>query len=103
MTPEGDLHALGILLYQLVASDLDRPLGPFWERDVDDEALRREIAGLADPDPRARPADAAEVAGRLRDLESRRAEGETEHREPEPPAGEEGRRKGLLGGLLRRR
>ncbi len=103
VTREGDLYALGILLYQMIAGDFDRPLGPFWQRDVEDELLRQEIAGLADPDPRARPADAAEVARRLRGLEARRVALAAEFQEAEPVPENEGRRKGLFGGILRRR
>lgn len=103
VTREGDVYALGILLYQIVAGDFDRPLGPFWERDVDDPRLRREIAGLADPDPRARPADVSEVALSLRELGSRPAGGEQESREPAPERGAEAPRRSLLSGLLRRR
>lgn len=98
-TPQGDMRALGILLYQMAAGDLDRPLGPFWERDVDDKRLRREIAILADPDPQARPTDAAEVARRLRDLGRERADDRDDS--PSEPAQQQS--PGLLRGLLGRR
>ncbi|MEM7350446.1 MAG: protein kinase [Acidobacteriota bacterium] len=67
-TQAGDVYALGILLYQLTAGDLARPLGPFWQRDVSDEKLQREISGLADPEPSARSLDTWAVARRLRDF-----------------------------------
>ena len=103
VTRKGDVYALGILLYQLVAGDFDRPLGPFWERDVDDQLLREEIARLAEPDPRARPPDTADVARRLRDLETRRAELGSEPREPQSNPTGKVRRQSLWGSFLRRR
>ena len=102
-TRKGDVYALGILLYQLIAGDFDRPLGPFWERDVDDELLREEIARLAEPDPRARPSDTADVARRLRDLEARRAEHGSKPREPDSNQIGKVRRQSLWGSILRRR
>src|SRR5690606_3496645 len=67
-----DIYALGVTLYQLVVGDFRRPLAPGWESDIDDELLRRDIAAAANGDPARRPASAAELAGRIRDLEARR-------------------------------
>lgn len=73
-TVQSDIYSLGVMLYQLVVGDLRRPLAPGWERDVDDELLREDIAAAADTEPARRLADAADVARRLRSLASRRVE-----------------------------
>ena len=72
-TVQADVFALGIVLYQLAAGDLDRPLAPGWERDVGDELLREDIAACVDGMPERRLSSAAELAIRLRSLDRRRA------------------------------
>ncbi|MFG0318255.1 MAG: tetratricopeptide repeat protein, partial [Planctomycetota bacterium JB042] len=73
-TLEGDVYALGVLLYQVTVGDLSRPLAPGWERDVDDPLLVEDIAATVDGDPRRRLKSAAELATRLENLDVRRAE-----------------------------
>ncbi len=68
-----DLYALGVILYQLAAGDLQRPLAPGWESDIADPLLREDIAFAAAGDPAKRLADAAELARRLRTLPARHA------------------------------
>lgn len=79
-TIQSDVYALGVVLYQVVVGDLERPLAPGWERDVDDELLREDIAAFADGRPRHRPRSTLEVAERLRTLDARRAAREAERR-----------------------
>jgi serine/threonine protein kinase/DNA-binding winged helix-turn-helix (wHTH) protein len=69
-----DVFALGVILYQLVIGDFQRPLLPGWEREIDDALLRDDIAAAAEQDPQRRLASAAEFARRLRDLPARRTE-----------------------------
>ncbi len=73
-TVRSDVYALGIMLYQLLAGDLARPMAPGWERDVDDELLREDIRLATDIAPQRRLASAGELATRLRNLDARRAE-----------------------------
>ncbi len=73
-TIQADVYALGVLLYQLLVGDFTRVLAPGWERDVDDEILRADLAAFVDGRPENRVASATEVAQRLRSLESRRAQ-----------------------------
>lgn len=81
-TVQADIFALGVVLYQLAAGDLERPLAPGWERDVGDELLREDIAACVDGRPECRLASAAELASRLRSLPARRTalQGEREAR-----------------------
>ena len=95
-TIQSDLYALGVMLYQVVVGDLDRPLAPGWERDVDDELLREDIAAFADGRPRHRPRSALEVAERLRHLDARRTAREAE-RQALRDAQKNARRRRLLG------
>lgn len=77
-----DVRELGILTYRLAAGDLSLPWAPFWERDVDDELLREDVAAATDRDVHRR-ISAEELARRLRTLDDRRAEKDKEHRERE--------------------
>lgn len=71
---QSDVYALGVLLYQIVAADLRRPMAPGWEHDIDDELLREDIARATDGDPQRRLASAAALAERLRQLPQRRSQ-----------------------------
>jgi len=72
-TIQGDIYALGVLLYQMILADLDRPIGQGWEADIDDQLLRDDIAACIDRRPEARLRSAADLAERLRTLDARRA------------------------------
>src|SRR5262249_2900596 len=73
-TTQGDIYALGVMLYQMAVGDLARPLAEGWDRDVADDLIREDIAACCDGDPLRRPAGAAEVAQHLRALPQRREE-----------------------------
>jgi serine/threonine-protein kinase len=77
-TMQADIYGLGVVLYQLVTCDLNRALAPGWQRDVDDEMLREDIAVMVDGRPEQRLTSATEAAQRLRNLEQRRAQRQTE-------------------------
>lgn len=71
-TVQGDIYALGVLLYQMIVGDLERPLAVGWERDVDDPLLREDISLCVEGDPDRRLRTAAELADRLETLPQRR-------------------------------
>jgi DNA-binding winged helix-turn-helix (wHTH) protein/tetratricopeptide (TPR) repeat protein len=73
-TVQSDLYALGVMLYQLLVGDWRRPLAPGWERTLDDELLREDVAVAAAGDPQRRLTNAAELARRLRELDERRSQ-----------------------------
>jgi eukaryotic-like serine/threonine-protein kinase len=73
-TVQADIHALGVMLYQMVIGDLKRPLSSGWESDVDDELLREDIAKAAHGNPAKRLPDASIFAQGIRRLAPRRAE-----------------------------
>ncbi|MCC6908889.1 MAG: tetratricopeptide repeat protein [Phycisphaerales bacterium] len=78
-TAQGDVYAIGVMLYQMLAGDLDRPLAPGWQRDLErtiEDPVRREIltndvAEMVDGDVGHRLASAAEAARRLGALDQR--------------------------------
>jgi non-specific serine/threonine protein kinase len=72
-TVQADIFALGVVLFQLAAGDLQQPLAPGWEELIPDPLLREDIAAAAAGDPARRLADAAALAHRLRALPERRA------------------------------
>jgi eukaryotic-like serine/threonine-protein kinase len=71
-TVRSDLYALGVLLYQLLAGDLRRPLTPGWERAVDDPLLAEDIGRATDMLPARRFGSVAEFIDRLVMLDERR-------------------------------
>lgn len=73
-TVQSDIYASGVVLYQMVVGDLSRALAPGWERSVDDELLREDIAFAVDGSPRRRLGNALRLAEGLRNLPQRRAE-----------------------------
>jgi non-specific serine/threonine protein kinase len=72
-TAQADVFALGVMLFQLAAGDLRRPLAAGWEEAVADPLLREDIAAAAAGDPARRLSDAGVLASRLRALPERRA------------------------------
>ena len=64
-TVQGDVYALGVMLYQMVISDFDQPLGHGWERRLDSARERgsqgqahREGEAPSEPRPQMLPAGA---------------------------------------------
>jgi serine/threonine protein kinase/DNA-binding winged helix-turn-helix (wHTH) protein len=77
-TVKSDIYALGIILYQFLAGDFRKVMSPGWERDIDDELLRDDIALMAEGDPVERLGDASGLTRRLRSLDERRRQLEAE-------------------------
>ncbi|MEM8932807.1 MAG: protein kinase, partial [Acidobacteriota bacterium] len=77
-----DVYALGVVLYQLVVGDLASALGSGWERRVDDELLREDIAAAVDLEA-VRRIEPLALAENLRQLEARRRRRAAEQRERE--------------------
>jgi len=70
-TAQCDVFALGILLYQLIVGNLRFPLGSGWEREIENEFLREDIAAATDHEPNLRIGTVDELIRRLRHLEER--------------------------------
>ncbi len=77
-TIQGDVYALGVLLYQMVVGDLNRPLAEGWEREVGDAFLREDVAACVDGDAGKRLGSALDLSRRLRALPERTAQRERE-------------------------
>lgn len=73
-TVQGDVYALGLMLYQIVVGDLRRPLASGWEPEVGDPLLAEDIAAATQGEPRQRLGSAAELLARLGTLEQRRSQ-----------------------------
>ena len=71
---QADIYALGVMLYQAVVGDFGCALTSNWDRDIQDDLLREDIAALVDGSPERRLANAADIFVRLRTLELRRTE-----------------------------
>ncbi len=84
--PSADVYALGILLYQMLAGDLRKPLATGWESDIDDPLLRADIAAATHGDAAGRMQTAVELATRLETLEQRRSQAAAERRAAEAAA-----------------
>jgi len=93
-----DIYSLGVLLYQIVAADFSRALATGWERDVEDDFLREDIALCVDRLPARRLKSGTELADRLRNLDKRHSQ-----REAESKAKEEAERAKVLAERQRKR
>lgn len=80
-TTKSDVYALGVILYQLLAGDLRRPIAPGWEGDVADELLRDDIAAAVQGNPERRTPHASALASSVRNLRTRRHALEREREE----------------------
>jgi len=71
-TIQGDVYSLGVMLYQMVVGDFERPIAQGWERDVSDPLLREDISRCIEGHEQDRLASAKELAERLRTLPQRK-------------------------------
>ncbi len=72
-TPSSDVYALSVVLFQLLAGDLQQPVTADWARKIADETLRGDLArGLAS-EPADRFGSAEEFCEALRKLSARRS------------------------------
>ena len=68
-----DIYSLGVVLYQLLVSDLTRPLTTDWADHISDPLLREDLEHCFAGDPQDRFAGAGQLAKNLRALPERRA------------------------------
>jgi serine/threonine-protein kinase len=68
----GDIYSLGVMLYQMVVGDLDRPLASGWEQDVPGPLVREDIAVCVEGHEEQRLGSAQGLAKRLETLPERR-------------------------------
>ena len=76
-TVQSDVYALGLMLWQLLVGDLKRPLSTGWEREIDDDLLRMDIAAATEGRVERRLQSAAELLTRLDTLDTRRQQQRT--------------------------
>jgi class 3 adenylate cyclase/WD40 repeat protein len=74
---QGDIYSLGVLFFQILTGDFERPLGLGWQRDIDDPLLLEDIAKCVDVDPQRRFSSALQLAVQIDTLEERRAAAKT--------------------------
>ncbi len=77
-TMRSDLYALGLILYQLLAGDLSRPLATGWEHDIADPLLVDDVRAATEGRPERRLASVAQLIDRLESLDQRRVQREEE-------------------------
>lgn len=77
-TVRSDVYALGLLLYQMLVGDLQRPLAPGWETALDDPLLCEDVGAATFGDPAQRLASVAALVERLKSLAARREAGQRE-------------------------
>jgi serine/threonine protein kinase/WD40 repeat protein/class 3 adenylate cyclase len=78
---QGDIYSLGVVLYQMVIGNFDRPVGGGWQRDVEDPLLVEDISRCVDVEPQRRFASALELAERLETLEEAARQAQKQERE----------------------
>lgn len=71
-----DVYALGLILYQLLAGDLGRPLATGWEHEIADPLLVDDVRAATEGRPERRLASVAQLIERLESLDQRRMQGE---------------------------
>jgi non-specific serine/threonine protein kinase len=72
-TTRSDLYALGLMLYQLLVGDLQRPLTTGWEAELDDPLLVDDVRAATEGRPERRLAGVAQLIERLESLDQRRS------------------------------
>ncbi|NRF71211.1 winged helix-turn-helix domain-containing protein [Aquincola sp. S2] len=75
-TTRSDIFAMGILLYQVVAGDLRRPMASGWQRHIVDPLLVQDIDSATQGEPEHRLASAIDLVHRLSTMDERRAAAE---------------------------
>ncbi len=71
-SPQSDLYALGVVMYQLLIGDFRRPVTTDWSAQITDAQLRDDLSACLAAAPGRRLATAGELAVRLRKLDQRR-------------------------------
>jgi len=67
-----DVYSLGLLLYQLLVGDFQRPIAAGWEQHINDPVLRADLLRMLHGQPEHRLASAQDLALLMRSLPQRR-------------------------------
>ena len=73
-SPQVDIYALGVVLYQLAIGQLHRALAPGWRDGIDDPFLLEVTAAALHGDPTKRLGSAQELAVQLRSIDALKAQ-----------------------------
>jgi WD40 repeat protein/serine/threonine protein kinase/class 3 adenylate cyclase len=71
-SPQSDIYSLGVVLFQMIAGDVDRALTADWESEVADPVLKADLRKMLGGRPENRLATAALAAERMRTWNNRR-------------------------------
>lgn len=71
---QSDIYSLGVIIYQILSGNIDKPMTTGWRDDIDDVLLIADIVGATQGTVRERTPSAATLRDNLSNIDQRRAE-----------------------------
>ncbi len=71
---QSDIYSLGIIIYQILSGNIDKPMATGWQTEIHDPLLQEDIANATHGEVRLRTESAASLKNSLEHIEDRRLE-----------------------------